>query len=352
MGFWKNLFGGASRQPAPTAWDHFKQVAHENTERRRRTIEQGPRATPEEMASRIENLRSIDHLNRAYNDMRHADFCDAVSEAIRRGHFPSLDVTHALYVREWVSTGAAWRTSFPEWLPIEGRAHFLKLNDEWLRNSDQRTDFNDWMVGQKTEREAARPQPPAANDQAAQSWGNSWNATQPAPINDKWRREGGKLVCDHQLTAIIPEGMATSLRITCSVSRYLNGTIDSDLHFRLAPYLFLMPDEQPFEPHLVKAPFILGLVADGSGRGTEDDPIVRGGMFEVNGSAGEDDPETAFLGIISRRDTMLALRTLGVGTDLTLTLMDHDADPPVRLRLRLKGDPAFARLFESLRASV
>lgn len=171
-------------------------------------------------------------------------------------------------------------------------------------------------------------------------------------MNGRWRRERGKLVCDHQLTAIIPEGMATSLQITCSVSRYLNGTIDSDLHFRLTPYRFLMPNEEPFEPHLVKAPFILGLVADGSGRGTEDDPIVRGGMFEVNGSAGEDDPETAFLGIISRPDTMLALRTLGVGTDLTLTLMDHDADPPVRLRLRLKCDPSFARLYGGLQATL
>ncbi|WP_027544870.1 hypothetical protein [Bradyrhizobium sp. WSM2254] len=352
MGFWKNLFGGTSRQPAPTAWDYVKQVAHENTERRRRTIEQAPRATPEEMANCIASLRSIDQLNRAYNDMRHADFCDAILEAIRRGNLPATDVTHALYVREWVSTGAAWRTSFPEWLPIEGRVHFLKLNDEWLRNSDQRTDFNDWMVGGKIAREVPQPKLPAAKEPTAQSWGNSWNGTQSSATDGRWRKEGGKLVCDHRVTAAIPQEMATSLQITCSVSRYLNGTIDTDLHFRLTPYLHLMPDEEPFEPHLVKAPFILGLIADGSGRGTENDPLVRGGMFEVNGSASEDDPETAFLGIISSRDTMLAVRTLGVGTDLTLTLTDRDADSPVRLRLRLKGAPSFTRLYEGLRATA
>jgi len=315
MSFWKNLFGGGSRQSAPTAWDHIKQVAHENTERRRRGIEQGPRATPAEMADRIAGLRSIDNLNRAYHDMRHADFCDAVTEAIRLGNLPASDVTHALYVREWVSTGAAWRTSFPEWLPIEGNAHFLKLNDEWLRNSDQRTAFNDWMVGGKIAREEPRPKPLPPKNPTPQSWGNSWSGSQSSSTDGKWRREIGKLVCDHRSTAVIPKEMAASLRVTCSVSRYLNGTFATDLHFRLKPYLFLMPDKEPFQAHLVKAPFILGLIADGSGRGTEADPLVRGGMFEVNGSASEDDPETVFLHIISSNNTMLAVRTLAVGTD-------------------------------------
>jgi hypothetical protein len=108
----------------------------------------------------------------------------------------------------------------------------------------------------------------------------------------------------------------------------------------------------PFEPHLVKASFDLALVADGSGLGTEASPTVQGGMFEVNASANEDVPDTAIVGIISARDTMLAVRT-AIGKDLTLTLIDHETEPLLNpLRLRLNGDPNFAQLYERLRRTV
>ncbi len=70
----------------------------------------------------------------------------------------------------------------------------------------------------------------------------------------------------------------------------------------------------------------------------------------MSACASEDEPEIAALQIVSSRDTMLAVRTLGIGTDLTLTLMDYEAEPPVRLRLRLRGDPSFAELYERLRS--
>jgi hypothetical protein len=125
------------------------------------------------------------------------------------------------------------------------------------------------------------------------------------------------------------------------------------LFFYLTPYLYLIPDEEPFETHLVKAPFTLGLVADGSGQGTEASPLVQGGMFEVNASGNEDSiPDTVILQIISSRDTALAVRTLALGKDLTFTLIDYDTEPPVKLRLRLSGDPNFAPLYERLQRSV
>jgi len=75
-------------------------------------------------------------------------------------------------------------------------------------------------------------------------------------------------------------------------------------------------------------------------------------MFEVNASAYEEALDTARLGIISSRDTMLAVRTLALGKDLTLTRIDYDTEPSVRLRLRLPGDGNFASLYDRLQRSV
>lgn len=175
---------------------------------------------------------------------------------------------------------------------------------------------------------------------------------EPSVQNGKWRFEGSSLVCNHELSGLPPPQTTTSLRIECAVSRWDNGVLATYLNFYLTPYLYLIPDEEPFEAHLVKAPFALGLVADGSGKGTEASPLVQGGMFEVNASANEDIPDTAILGIISSRDTMLAVRTLALGKDLTFTLIDYDTEPPIRLRLRLPGDRNFASLYDRLQRSV
>jgi hypothetical protein len=150
-----------------------------------------------------------------------------------------------------------------------------------------------------------------------------------------------------------PPQTTTSLRIQCAVSRWESGVIATYLDFYLTPYKYLIPDQKPFEPHLVKAPFAIGLVADGTGSGTEASPLVQGGMFEVNASGNEETiPDTAILRIISSRDTALAVRTFAHGRDLTFTLVDYDTEPPVKLRLRLPSDRNFASLYERLQRSV
>jgi hypothetical protein len=294
MGFWSSLFGKPAR-PERQAVSAFDQAAIEETRRRRRALEQGPRATSEQLESEVERLRSINQLQLAYNHLRHADFCDAVAEAVRRGNFSEDDATHAIHMREWVSSGGAWQGTFPEWLATEGRQHFLKLNGEWLRSGKKHTTFNDWLIGGPT----AKAVPPATEPVPASpkdSWGGGWNTAESQVADGRWREEDGRLVCDHQVTTVLPQQIATSVRMGCSVSRYLNGTLDTNLWCELTPYLYLMPDDEPFEPHLVKAPFALGLVADGTGRGTERDPLIQGGVFEVNASASEDEPRPRYLG--------------------------------------------------------
>lgn len=81
--------------------------------------------------------------------------------------------------------------------------------------------------------------------------------------------------------------------------------------------------------------------------------MSTGLLAGLNASANEDVPDTAILGIISSRGTMLAVRTLAMGKDLTLTLIDHETEPlAYPLRLRLNGDPNFAQLYERLRRTV
>jgi hypothetical protein len=355
MSFWEKLFGIKSQPPRETAWDSIKREARESEQRRRRALEQSPRATSEELTARTASMRSIDQLNRAYSEMRHADFCDAVTAAVRAGNFSDQGATHALYAREWVSSGGAWRTSLPEWIAAEGRQHFLRLNNEWLRSGEKYTPFNDWLVGvirSKAEPAALKSTPATVQETQPRTLGGGWKRVEPPLQNGKWRFDGSGLVCNYELSDLPPPQTTTSLRIECSVSRYLNGKLDTNLRFELTPYLYLIPDEEPFEAHLVKAPFVLGLVADGSGKGTEASPLLQGGMFEVNASAYEDAPDTSCLGIISSRDTMLAVRTLTLGSDLTFTLIDYDMEPPVRLRLRLPGDRNFASLYDRLQRSV
>lgn len=203
----------------------------------------------------------------------------------------------------------------------------------------------------KTEPVPSRPASTTAQVNQTQAWGSVRESGKPPVQSEKWRFDGSKLVYNYELSQLPPQ-TTTSLKIECTVSRYLNGKLGTHLRFNLTPYLYLLPGKKAFEAHLVKAPFVLGLVADGSGKGTEASPLVQGGMFEVNASAYEETPDTVCLGIISSRDTMLAARTLALGKDLTLTLIDYDSEPPVRLRLRLPGDDNFASLYDRLQRSV
>jgi hypothetical protein len=102
----------------------------------------------------------------------------------------------------------------------------------------------------------------------------------------------------------------------------------------------------------VKAPFSIWLIAEGEGSGTEDDPVLRGGVLEVDACSIEGEPDTALLSIISSRDTMLCVRTISFGTELTFTIVDDQSDPRAKLQLRLPNDPEFRRLYHGIRAVV
>ncbi len=134
------------------AWKHgdidvVKQVARENTARQRQTLEQKPRASPEENTAHASHLRNIDDVMNAYVKMKRADFCDVVAAVVRAGNLSDHDATFALHLREWVRCGADLRKSFPEWLEAEGRERILMLNREWLLSGvDPRMSFNEWLA--------------------------------------------------------------------------------------------------------------------------------------------------------------------------------------------------------------
>jgi hypothetical protein len=95
MGFLKKLFGGTAPTPEKSAWHDIKRVARDNEQRRRRALEQTPRASPAENAARAARLRSIHQLSSAYNEMPHAEFCDVVTAAVRAGNLSDEDASYA-----------------------------------------------------------------------------------------------------------------------------------------------------------------------------------------------------------------------------------------------------------------
>jgi len=124
-----------------------------------------------------------------------------------------------------------------------------------------------WFAGAIMRRPKAEPAAPTVQATDARKWGNEWKKVEPSLQNGKWRFEGSKLVCNYELSELRPPQTPSSLRIECAVSRWDDGVLATYLDFYLAPYLYLIPDEEPFEAHLVKASFVLGTGSRRVGKG-------------------------------------------------------------------------------------
>jgi hypothetical protein len=134
-----------------------KQVARENTARRRQAIERTPRASLAEIGLKAAQFSPRDlgpgHL---YNIMRRDDFCDVVITALRAGTLPDNDATFAVYLREWVLSGGDIRMSFVEWMESgECLNRIGVLQNEWLSAASndatvKRMSLNQWLAATDT----------------------------------------------------------------------------------------------------------------------------------------------------------------------------------------------------------
>jgi hypothetical protein len=170
MSFWKGLGSRSNADARPAqenALEEVKQFARENTARERRALEQQPRASAAANSERIKRLRTIDDVMNVYSKMRHADFCEVVAGAVKAGNFSDHDASFVMYAREWVRCGAAYRTSFPEWMEAEGRGHCLALNTKWLSSGvDPRTSFNDWLASESSVQSEVIEPPRSVSDKS------------------------------------------------------------------------------------------------------------------------------------------------------------------------------------------
>ena len=167
----------------------------------------------------------------------------------------------------------------------------------------------------------------------------------------KWHIEENKLVRIYEFSGLSTPGEATSLRLECSVSRYLSGYIATNINFYLRPYLYLRLFPKPLEDHYVTAPFTVWLVAASTGAGTWEDPLLRGGLCEVQACLG-DGPDTMMLNVISEQCSLRCVRTISLGEELTFSLYDYEAEHPVKLQLQLPNDEDFKRLYSEIRNAV
>jgi hypothetical protein len=145
-------------------------------------------------------------------------------------------------------------------------------------------------------------------------------------------------------------GEDTSLDVVCSISKYASGFIDPKVRFQLRPCSCLQ--DKPFENSLKPSPFLVGLIAGGSGAGTESDPLVRGGLYQVNTHGHAEEPGVVSLNVKRDEDVAQCLKAIASGDDLTFSVLDYGSSPPVRIRLRLPNDGEFRRKFIDLRKSV
>jgi hypothetical protein len=184
---------------------------------------------------------------------------------------------------------------------------------------------------------------------------------QPEPVGRKrrergsdrgrWQLEGKKVFRSYTFADVPTPGTTTSFRITVPADRTLSGLIYASIEFRLSPYRYMWPDRLPLGEggEIVESPWAVGLVADAPGAGTEESPLIQGGMFDV--WACEEDSETVMLGMERIPDVRRCAQAISTGTELTFTLHD-EANLAVKLRLTLPNDQDFARLFNRLMSAI
>jgi hypothetical protein len=165
----------------------------------------------------------------------------------------------------------------------------------------------------------------------------------------KWQIEGNYLIRQYEFSGLPSPQPTALLQIVCRLIRNpASGRIATEIKVVLQPYLYLLDDQQPFPDYFVDAPFLVGLRAASYGQGTDDDPIYRGGLFEVSAYSYEA-PDTAAL-VLNPRDWTKVLNAVSTGKKLTFGIYTHDLKP--RLCLKLPNEKDFVRLHDQLRAVV
>lgn len=167
---------------------------------------------------------------------------------------------------------------------------------------------------------------------------------------DEWPRISGEVFRRYEFSGVPTPALTTSLRIGVHAYRQPNGSVSTTIRFELRPYLYLIPDQRPIgEPgSIVSVPFHVALWAAAAGAGTEESPTFQGGLIGVYGFSIEEDPETVILGNDARATVMQCVQAISTGTELSFSIYDDQAQPPVKLGLRLPNDQEFAQLYSKL----
>jgi hypothetical protein len=168
----------------------------------------------------------------------------------------------------------------------------------------------------------------------------------------QWQSVGSAMTRVYEFANQPPLEMTGVLRIECWVSRHPTGVIGTNLCFYLKPYLYLRPSRRPFADDLRSAAFSVGLVAAGSGAGTEASPLLQGGLVQVSVSSAGETPDTAFLLVNTKEDVTRCIQAISSGNELTFTLVDYETEPPVKFRLQLPNDRRFSRLYNRIRRAM
>lgn len=204
MGYEVHALWPDASQPAGqrTDMDALKQVARENTARRREELERTPRIDRAQIARSAAQF-TIGGAGSIYNESRRDDFCDVVLGALKTGRLSDQDSTQAVYLREWVVTGGDKRTSFPEWLMNEGLERKTFLDRQWLSSGEKRTSFEEWYTQRWITRGDGPSTPSQPTKSEAQPVAQPRPAEAPLPNVATFVAEGDTFLEQQKLEAAI-----------------------------------------------------------------------------------------------------------------------------------------------------
>jgi hypothetical protein len=164
-----------------------------------------------------------------------------------------------------------------------------------------------------------------------------------------WRFERYRIVRTYEFSGLPPPETTTRLEIELLVRKAPSGYVHTSLAFHLRPYIYLTCNRSSLSDRVGRSLFNVGFYG-GTGRGTEESPMLLGTGFTTEAEQ-HGDEDAAMFEINEPRDIKLCMKAISSGDNITFSVIKED-ERPIKLRLELPNDQEklFMTLYQQLEA--